>query len=150
VRYVAMTIEDIEREVANAKNLFHSKIEQGMFNDALFLYSQSKYTSSASVAFVLYEKMFATKLIRETSYPKGFVPNQKNVEEQIIYLMRKEEEVVDGKKGNEQGLGFTDITMQLFNKKLISQKKWINTTCSIKNIEIQYFTDSHIRSLKNV
>ncbi|MCK5536624.1 MAG: hypothetical protein KAI79_07340 [Bacteroidales bacterium] len=118
-----MSIEDIEKEVANGNKLFHSKIEQDMFNDALFLYSHSKYIGSASVAFVLYEKMFATKLIRETSYPNNFVANEQNMKEQIDHLMKREKEVVDGKSDNKKGLGFSDITMQLFNKELISQQE---------------------------
>ncbi len=79
-----------------------------MFRDSLMFHTDKKYVSSASLCATLYEMIFTTRLIRETSNPQGFAPSKENLDEQLQNLFDSEEDVI-----NAQRLSFRDITKEL-------------------------------------
>ncbi|MCF6169282.1 hypothetical protein [Lutibacter sp.] len=103
---------------------FHLQMENDMFEEILSNYQENRFLSSASTAFVLYERIFITRLSREINSPNDFTPNKENIFEQLDYLINKEREVVDGKKeGEKRGLSFKNITKELKERKIISEKE---------------------------
>ncbi|WP_457609825.1 hypothetical protein [Lutibacter sp.] len=103
---------------------FHLQMENDMFEEILSNYQENRFQSSASAAFVLYERIFITRLSREINPPNNFTPNKENIFKQLDYLINKEREVVDGKKeGKKRGLSFKNITKELKELKIISEKE---------------------------
>jgi len=103
---------------------FHLQMENDMFEEILSNYQENRFLSSASTAFVLYERIFITRLSREINSPNDFIPNKENLFEQLDSLINKEREVVDGKKeGKKKGLSFKNITKELKERKIISEKE---------------------------
>ncbi|MFY0653667.1 MAG: hypothetical protein JXQ96_16605 [Cyclobacteriaceae bacterium] len=77
-----------------------------------------KYCASASISSVLFEMIFTERLIRETSNPPNFIPSQKNVNEQLTNLKRKDNEVTNIEK-----LNFRKITKSLVELGIINHEE---------------------------
>lgn len=105
----------------NEENWFHSGVEHRMFKQALRLFSEKRYIACATISSVLFEKIFATRLIRETSFPEDFKPTKKNIKEQVKFLTSREEEIIGGV--DEKGLFFTEITEKLEEYNIITKKE---------------------------
>jgi hypothetical protein len=113
------TIEEILSELLLNKFTFHKVTEHDIYQDALLHYLNQKYCSSALLAASLYEMIFTTRLIRETSNPGGFIPDKNNINEQFQNLLNREEEVVNGKKK----MFFRNITEELVQKNVITNEE---------------------------
>lgn len=119
----AMKIHEIANEFQSTEQeWFHFGIEHEMFKEALQCFAEKRYVLSASVGVILFERIFTTRLVRETSSPTGFVPSGSNVQEQLTNLLESERKVVDAKKpGKKMGLTFKEITEELRKMKALSK-----------------------------
>jgi len=97
---------------------FHRAIESDMFRDALMFFMDKKFSTCASLCATLYEMIFTTRLVRETSNPAGFVPNKNNIEEQLSNLMNREDEII-----NKEKLSFRKITTNLVNEEIMTDEE---------------------------
>ena len=111
-------VNEIYSEFLLGKVSFHTKEQTDMFRDALMSYIDSKYVTAANLYAILYERIFTTRLVRETSQPFNFVPSKENVTEQLNNLMNRENEVVNVKK-----LFFRAITQELVETGVLSAKE---------------------------
>lgn len=116
-----MNINKIRSDFNEKKIRFHTKIENDMFTEILDNYSSEKYISSATVGMVLFESILTTQLVRHTSYPTRFIATKENISDQFNFILKREEEVINGNDPNKQkGLLFNQITEELVNKKIFS------------------------------
>lgn len=116
-----MDITKIISDFNEKKLRFHTKIENDMFAEILDNYSNKKYISSATLGMVLFESILTTRLIRQTSYPKGYIVSKDNVSEQFDLILKREEEVINGNDTKKhRGLSFKQITSELTNQKVFS------------------------------
>ncbi len=97
---------------------FHSRIETLMFSECIQNYLNKRYISSATVWYTLYERIFTTRLIRETSNHEWFIPSKDNFDEQFKNLINREEEVV---LTNE--MSFWEILKLLKEKGILDSKE---------------------------
>lgn len=120
-----MKIDQISKAYQNkGQNWFHFRIEHEMFSEALQCFVDRRYALSASIGFVLFERIFTTRFIRETSFPKGFVASKDNTKEQMDYILDSERRVVDGNDPNKKsGLRFKEITKELNQLSILSDKE---------------------------
>lgn len=114
-------IEDIYDDFNNGALKFHRKEEHDIFKDSLDSYLSGKYSVSASLNAVLYERIFTTRLIRETSNPVGFVPSSGNVNEQLQNLLNAEDDIVNVRK-----LSFRKITKKLVDDGILTSAEKSN------------------------
>lgn len=112
-------MENIFKEFRDKKIKFHSIIETEMFNESLIAYQNELFLSSSSTIFSLYEKLFTTRLIRESSYPEGFIADNSNIKEQLEYLMEREEKII-----NEDKLSFSKIIKELKKLNIFSEEEF--------------------------
>jgi hypothetical protein len=108
-------VNEIYAEFLLGNVKFHKLMEHDIFRDSLMFHMDNKYSSSATLCAVLYEMLFTTRLVRETSNPSGFVPNKENMEQQLENLIKREDEVI-----NKERLSFRDITQQLVDKAVLT------------------------------
>ncbi|MCK4910525.1 MAG: hypothetical protein KAR83_02735 [Thermodesulfovibrionales bacterium] len=120
-----MKIHEIAKEFQSTEQgWFHFGIEHEMFNEALQCFAEKRYVLSASVGVVLFERIFTTRLIRETSSPTGFVPSESNVQEQLTNLLESERKVVDGDNPDrKRGMSFHEITDELRQLKILCKEE---------------------------
>jgi len=117
-----MNIQKIIEDNKCGKVSFHLRMENEMFEDSLANYQENRFLAASSIAFVLFERIFITRLSREFNSPDGFTPQKENIFEQLDYLINKESEVVDGtKEGKKRGLVFKNITKELKERSIISE-----------------------------
>ncbi|WJJ95300.1 hypothetical protein [Algibacter luteus] len=109
-------VNEIYSEFLLGNVRFHRAIENDLFRDALMFFMDNKFSTSASLCSTLYEMIFTTRLVRETANPIGFIPSKENINEQLKYLMEKENDII-----NTQKLSFRQITKELKNKNVISE-----------------------------
>ncbi|MDI6799674.1 MAG: hypothetical protein QMD53_03260 [Actinomycetota bacterium] len=79
----------------------------------------------------MYEKIFTTKLVRETAKPDGFVVSKDNIQEQLENLLNREIEVVETEK-----LSFKEITKKLAEADVLTSDEksdYDNFYMSIRN-----------------
>lgn len=110
------TISEIAEEYAKGNVQFHKREEAESFGDAVSAYENRKYVTSANICAVLYEKIFTTRLARETANPDGFIPSQHNLEEQLTNLLNREVQIIEVDK-----LSFRKITEQLVHEGVLTQ-----------------------------
>jgi len=122
------TISEISKEHALGNVLFHKREESESFGDAVDAYINNKYVTSANICAVLYEKIFTTRLARETANPAGFIPSQHNLEEQLTNLLNREVQIIEVEK-----LSFRKITKQLVDEDVLTQDE--------KNEYDQFYTN---------
>jgi len=119
-----MNIREIIDKKKKGEVSFHLKIEDEMFGDILVNFQENRFIASTITAFVLYEKIFTTMLLREIAFPDDFIPSKENIYEQFDYLINKESEIVDGKnKSKKRGMSFQDITKELEKRCVISKEE---------------------------
>ena len=120
-----MKIHEIAKEFQNKdQGWFPYIIEHEMFNEALQCFVNKRYISSANTGFVLFERIFTSRLIRETSSPKGFVPSKSNVQEQLKNMLDKERKVVDGDDlDRKKGFSFYKVTEELKQLRILSKEE---------------------------
>jgi len=119
-----MNVREIIDKKKKGEISFHLRIENEMFDDILVNFQENRFIASATIAFVLYEKIFITRLLREIAYPDDFIASKENTKEQFDYLINKESEIVDGKnKSKKRGMSFQDITKELEEKCVISEEE---------------------------
>jgi len=97
---------------------FHRKVESDIFRDALMSYVDEKYITSATLCATLYEMVFTTRLIRETSDPPDLIPSKENINEQLNNLQKKEEEIINQKK-----MSFKKITSELLKLGVLEKQE---------------------------
>jgi len=66
---------------------FHTYIENEMFKQCIYNYNKWMYIASSTVWFALFEKVFTTRLINESSWKTSFIPWKDNIKEQLKYLI---------------------------------------------------------------
>ncbi len=76
----------------------------------------NKFSTSASLCATLYEMIFTTRLVRETSNLDGFVPSRGNINKQLMNLTEKENDIINVRK-----LSFRKITKELQEREVISE-----------------------------
>lgn len=103
-----------ESETENGRPRFHQRIETEMFDDMLDLFENQRYATSAMIGAVLYEKLFTTRLIRDSGFPD--TPSQDNVAEQIRHLNERERQITETDR-----LSFRNITDQLVKAEVLTQ-----------------------------
>ncbi len=96
---------------------FHRKEEADLFSGALFFYYDEKYVAAANLCATLYERIFTTYLIHNTSKPEGFIPSKDNLKEQLDNLSKASNKVTEG-KGK---LSFRAITEKLVDLDLVTK-----------------------------
>lgn len=111
-------INEIYSDFLLSRVRFHRKIESDLFRDALMFYMDEKYITSATLCAVLYEMVFTTRLIRETSNPPDLISSKENLNEQLNNLQKKEEEIVNQKK-----MSFKTITAELLKLGLLQKQE---------------------------
>lgn len=115
-------ISEIAERLNRGELTFHQRMEHDMFFDIVDLYRNKRYAASAMIGAVLYEKLFTTRLIRETDFPNA--PSRDNLARQIQYMIDREQEIIDGTDPSKrQGLSFKQVTQQLFQHGIISKEQ---------------------------
>ncbi|MFW5895630.1 MAG: hypothetical protein ACOCT9_02680 [archaeon] len=110
-----MNFRNILADFKTKKVHYADREQKIMVEEIINNYENERYISVEVTGFVLYEKIFTTKLNRETSNPDDFKPSKENVSRQIENLIKREKEVVDERK-----LRFYDITEKLENLDILS------------------------------
>ena len=120
-----MKINEIDEEYQNKdQNWFYFRIEHEMFNEALQCFADKRYATSATIAAVLFEKIFTTRFIRETGSLEIFALSKSNIKEQLDYILDKERKVVDGDNpDNKKGMSFYEITKELKRIEILSKEE---------------------------
>ena len=101
-------VNEIYAEFLLGRVRFHLREETDTFHASLMSFIDTKYSASATLAASLYERIFTTRLIRETANPPGFVPSEDNLALQLQNLRDRENEVI-----NVDRMSFRDITKRL-------------------------------------
>lgn len=112
------SVNEIYSEFLLGQVTFHKAIETDMFRDSLMFFMDKKYSTCASLCATLYEMIFTTRLVRETSNPEGFVPGPNNLEEQLKNLMDREDHIINIEK-----MSFRKITKNLVVENVLSDEE---------------------------
>ena len=110
-----MTIQDIAEDIRKGNVKFHKREESDLFRDTVDMYLNKHFVASANLCATLYEKIFTTRLVNETSNPLGFTPSKDNLHEQLSNLLSREIEIIET-----QELSFRKITKQLVDSGVLT------------------------------
>lgn len=109
------TVQDIVNDFSAGNVKFHKREESDLYRDALRAYIDRRFSTSANLCAMLYEKLFTTRLVNETANPAGFTPSKDNLDEQLSNLLNREIEVIETQK-----LSFRQITRELVNSGILT------------------------------
>ncbi len=117
-------VETIKKNIADKSMRFHTITETNMLTEAITCFENKMYYASATILACLYEKVFTTRLIRETSFPSSFTPSKSNIQDQLDYILDRTVVVTDGTDpSKKRGWSFKVITQALENEGVLTSKQ---------------------------
>lgn len=90
-----MDVNKILNELNSNLIKFHTRFEHDLFESVLLNYLNKSYVTSTHSGFVLYESIFTTRLIRESSYPKDLIPSKENIITHMNLIISNEDDITN-------------------------------------------------------
>lgn len=122
-----MTIDEIQTELMKDSPMSFSKTsEKDMFDECVKCYNEGKFYSSCTVGMVVYEKIFFSRLLKESYLPlkDKYEEGEFTIEEELNCYRERERILINGKNPeNLRGYSFKKVTKELVNYDVITTKQ---------------------------